>query len=78
MNRGLPLVEKIAVGIEHLNPGRHIDDIEPIARIDGNRPRFAESPLRDAGPAPNFFQLAGRTGLTYAAGRGKQDHRKRQ
>lgn len=45
VGRSFPLVEKVAVGVEHLDPGRHIDDVEPIAGIDGDRPRLPEASL---------------------------------
>ena len=72
VSRRLPLVEIIAVGVEHLNAGRHIDDVKAVARIDGDRPRLAEAAFRDSGASPDFFQFAGRAGIADAAGRDDQ------
>ena len=52
-----PAAEEIAVGVEDLNMGLHVDDIQQIVGIDGHGARLLEAAQRDAAAAPNLVEM---------------------
>ena len=58
MVRRLPDPQEIAVAVEHLDAGRHVDDVELVGIVDGDRARFLKPAVGDADPPPDIFQAA--------------------
>src|SRR5437016_2613551 len=56
--RGLPRTNEIAIGIEDLNPGSHVDDVNQIVLVDGQGARFLKAPVRDAQASPSALSSA--------------------
>src|SRR4249920_3252494 len=54
----LPGTDEIAVAIEHLNSGGHIDNVKTILFVDGHRPWLLKPAVGNAQAAPNAFQRA--------------------
>ena len=63
--------EVFAVAIERLDAGRHIDNVEPIIRPDGDGAWLDKFAPLDAALAPDDFRRA--AGPAAACGEGKQD-----
>ena len=53
----------VAVGVEHLDAGRHVDDVELVLVVDRDRPRLAELPFAGAERAPHLLRLIRRRRL---------------
>ena len=61
VHRRLPAADELAVGREDLDAGRHVDDVEQIARVDRHRPRLVEAGRRRCRAVPRP-PAAGRCG----------------
>ena len=52
----LPTADEVAVGVEHLDAGRHVDDIESVLLVDRDCARFAELPVAAAEASPDLLR----------------------
>ena len=59
----LPTADEVAVGVEHLDAGRHVDDVELVLLVDRDRARFAELAFAAAEASPHLLRrtIGGRT-----------------
>ena len=55
----VPAAEEMALAVEDLDSGRHIDDVEMIFPVDGHRPGLLQSTIGDAASPPYRLQPPG-------------------
>ena len=61
------LRKEVAVGVEDLDAGGHVDDVELIFAVDGHRPRLLQAAVGDAAAPPDRFQSPGGSPVAVAA-----------
>ncbi len=54
----LPAAQEVAVGVEDLDAGRHVDDVEPVLAVDGHGPRLLQPAVGNTAPTPDQIELA--------------------
>src|SRR5579863_9574390 len=67
----LPAPQVVAVAVEDLDAGGHVDDIEVVVGVDGHGPRLLEPALRGSAASPDLFQSS-RGDAFLVAARGQQ------
>ena len=58
----IPGAEEISVRVEHLDPGGHVDDVQIIVPVDGDRAGLLKSPIGNSTAPPDKIQATGRVG----------------
>ena len=67
-----PTAEERAVGLEDLDAGGLVDDVELLVAVDGDRPGRLEAAVRDARPSPDRLDAADAGFIVDAAGKEEQ------
>ena len=62
-----PAAQEVAVGVEDLYPGGHIDDVEVVFPVDGHRPGLLKPAVGDSASPPDRLQLSGGSLVAVAA-----------
>ena len=73
VDRRLPVAEVIAVGVEDLDAGGHIDDVELVLGVDGDRAGFLKAAVGKAAAAPGADEVAVGSRSAGAAAGGEEE-----